>query len=260
MLSSNPVRASSGEQATAVDNSDLVTQSFGFDHVVCREEDRHAAVGHESSQALAHGFRRKYVEPCSRLVQDQQVGRVYEGPGEGQLLAHAAAPFDRPLRAPLPQADPFEKLLDPRAPRVGIELPHSTVEVQIFLCRQSLVQARVVEQSAGALADRRRILGRIRAENSSGTARGTQKAEEQPDRGRLSSPVRPQEAEDRTSRNLEAQRIQGSNRLEVPCQFMGLNRCLLQMNALVLGMDPGGYDGARPVSRPSVNRAAVSSS
>jgi hypothetical protein len=61
----------------------------GFIHEVCRDEDRHTLIARQVDQQFPKPVTRQRIDARSRFVEDQHLGLVDDGDGEGEPLADA---------------------------------------------------------------------------------------------------------------------------------------------------------------------------
>src|SRR5262245_49331433 len=80
------VGAALGEDALALDERDGVAQLFRFPHVVGREDDGGAPLAPQLGDLRADADRHVGIEPERRLVEEEHLGLVEQGLGEGQPL------------------------------------------------------------------------------------------------------------------------------------------------------------------------------
>nr|BFF16361.1 hypothetical protein GCM10025699_76640 [Microbacterium flavescens] len=76
------------------------------------EQDRHAVLVVDPPQQVEHLARRLRVEGAGRLVRDEHVGAVRQGPGDADALLLAARELGGVLEGLVRETDEVEQLLD----------------------------------------------------------------------------------------------------------------------------------------------------
>ncbi len=141
------------DQLAFADHCYPSAQPLRFLHVVCGEEDRYPFLGGEGGQVLPHCGCRHDIEAGSRFIQEDQGRAVKHGAGQGQLLLHALTPFAGLFFASIPHTHVSEELLYAGTAIGGWDSPDSAVELEVVLGAQLFIDARVLEQCAGAGPD-----------------------------------------------------------------------------------------------------------
>jgi len=136
-------------------------------------------------------------------------------PSQGEPLLHALAPGTDDVVATLPEVPAREQLSRANIEPVILHAARPCVERQVLERREFLVEARLIEQDANALADVDGIVGRIVAKNGSRNACRLHEAEQKVEGRRLAGSVRSDEAEDRSGGNRQAQCVQRPQAREV---------------------------------------------
>ena len=104
------------DEAAGREDADPVADRLDLVEEVAREQDREAALVDEPPQQLEDLDHAERVDRGGRLVEDEQVGRLDEGVGDAEPLAHAArVGLDRVVGA-IGEADLREDLVDRRSP------------------------------------------------------------------------------------------------------------------------------------------------
>ncbi len=97
------------------------------------QENGHPLTSRQRCQVVAYLYSGLDVEPCCRLIEEDQAWPVQQGPGQGQLLFHPPAPLLDRIPPPLPQPDVAEQFLDPRLTFCPGHAPRPPIELQVIL-------------------------------------------------------------------------------------------------------------------------------
>ena len=139
------------------------------------------------------------VEPVERLVEEQQVGVVEEGPAEREPLEHAAGVGRGPLVPHAPEPEALEHRTGPLAPLGhAVEPP---VEVEVLERRQLPVDERLVGEEAD------RATRRVDLEL---TVRRRREPRAQAKKRRLPGAVRPGHEHESAARHLEVEPVENA--------------------------------------------------
>jgi hypothetical protein len=159
----------------------------------------------ESASPLADLVDARGVEPVGGLVEDQQVGVLEQGPGDGQPLLHAEGVGAEAVPAPRAETHLVQHLRHPgrrRADPLGEE--------------GEVLAPRERGEEPGLLDDRADPADHLGQRPRNGlveephlTRVGADQPEQHPDRRRLARAVGPEEAVDAAARHLEVQSFHG---------------------------------------------------
>jgi Tol biopolymer transport system component len=152
------------------------------------------------------------VEPVERLVEQQQVGVVEEGPGEREPLEHATREGRDPLVARAPEPEALEHRARPLAPiRQSVE---PAIEVEVLERRQLAVDEGLVAEKPD------RTAGGVDFEL---TVRRRVEPGAEPQQGRFPRAVGPGHEHEPAARHLEIERFEDALVTEALRQFPGAN-------------------------------------
>ena len=176
------------DHAAAADHDQVVGGERHLAHQVRRDEHR-PSLGREPLQQVAHPVDALRVEPVDRLVEHHRVRVAEERRGDPEPLAHPERELARALLRDLVEPDEVDQLVD-AALRDAVRLGERE---QVVVGRAAGVDGARLEQRAD-LVQRRRVVAVVLAVDRHVARGGGVEPEDQPHRGRLPGPVRPEEA------------------------------------------------------------------
>ena len=100
------------DEAARGEDPDPVADRLDLGQQVAREHDRQAALVDQPAQQVEDLDDADRVDRRRRLVEDQQVGRLDQGVGDAEPLAHAARVGVDPVVGAVGQPDLLEDLVD----------------------------------------------------------------------------------------------------------------------------------------------------
>ncbi|GAB4007892.1 hypothetical protein GCM10029992_62820 [Glycomyces albus] len=203
-------RGAGGDDPALVHDHEAVAELLGLVHVVGGQQDRHALLL-ELEQALPHQVAGLRVQAGGGLVEEDQVGLVDQGPGDGQAALHAAGEVvDLVVRAAreLHELEQFGRAGPGLAP-LDAEVPG--VDGEVLEDREHVVEGVVLRHDAEAGADGRPVAARVEAEDLDLAAGGLGDAADHPHGGGLAGAVGAEEAECLSSPDLEVDPLTASN-------------------------------------------------
>ncbi len=206
------LRRVDGHDLPVVDDGDPVAV-LGLVHVVRGQEDGDVFPGLQVVDVLPDRRAGLRVQAHGRLVQEQHVRRVQQAAGDLQPPLHAARVGADQAVPAIPQPDHVEHLLHPRLHRRGRDGVQLRVEPEVLRPGQVVIQRGVLEHQPDVAAHRVPLADHVVAGHAGPPGgRPGQRAEDL-DGGGLPGPVRPQEAERLSRRDLE---VDAADRLDVP--------------------------------------------
>jgi hypothetical protein len=123
MLGDQPARAPFGDHPAMIHDRDPAAQALGLLHEV-RREDQRASLLCQLAQPLPDQVARLRVQPGSRLVHEEDLRVIDEGPRKRQAPLHPAR--ERPDRRVRPSVQ-AGKLQQPRNPGLDLRVLHAEV-------------------------------------------------------------------------------------------------------------------------------------
>ena len=190
-------------EPAAVDDQHAVDRLRDLGEHVARDEDR-APARRERAQEVAQPAHPLGVEPVRRLVEHEQLGIAQQRRGQPEPLPHSErvalhAPVLRRVELDQPQ-----HLVDPRVGNPG----RAGERAQVVAAGTAGVEVGRLEHRADA--QRRPLQPRVRlAEHERAPARRLREAEQHPQRRRLASAVRAEEAGHGAGVELEREPVNG---------------------------------------------------
>src|SRR5215468_3180135 len=165
------------------------------------DQDGHAVGGDLPDQA-ADLTGALWVQAVRRLVQDDQLAGLEQAGRYRQALLHAQRVRPVTLLGGAEQANPVQGRVDPGGGRARIGRPVGGVDPrQVGPAGQVRVEGRPLDQRANPRQDPGGRPGHRVAEQADAAPRRVDQAEQHPDRGGLSGPVRPEEPIHRSARD-----------------------------------------------------------
>src|SRR5450759_2706160 len=219
-----------GDDVPTVDDAYTVAERFGLGHLVGREHHGDAGFGQllDELSYRAGGLR---VQPEGRLVQEHHARLRQEGARDVYALLHARRESTAELVPPLPHAELLEPLLTAGTDVLLAHVVYASEEPQVFHRREAVIQ----DELLGDEADVPPGLGGLAHDVVTGdlgrTRRRARQRAEHPDGGRLAGAVRPEEPEDLTLWDVEADLVDGFELAEVLAQALYLYVELLLIHA-----------------------------
>ena len=196
-----------GDQLAVVDDRNPVAV-LGLVHVVRREEHRDPLAHAQLVDVTPDVTPGLWIEPDGRLVEEQNL----PASASARARSPAAASFRPRTCAPDPvpalgQLHHLEHRIQPRGDLRARHPVKLSVEPEILLSSQILIQGRILEDQADPATHAERVTGNIEPSHARRTRRRRQQGAEDRDRRRLAGPIRPQEAERFARSDREAHAI-----------------------------------------------------
>ena len=163
------------------------------------------------------------VEARGGLVEEEELGVVQQGPGQGDPLALSGGEAAGEVVASLGHAEPLEQLVDPPQ-GIGLAVAAQPGDVeQVLPGGQAVVEPGVLGEHAGAAADRVTFDGGVVAEHERAAAVGKQHPVEEPDGRGLAGAVGTEQGEHLPGLESEAETVDGQAGLEPAREPLGLD-------------------------------------
>jgi hypothetical protein len=194
-----------------VHDPDPVGERLGLVHVLRREQDGDAA-GAQLADAVPDEQPRLRVQPGGRLVQEQHLRVVHEGAGDHEALALPAGEEVDLVVGAVAQAQLLQERVGPAVALGGRDPEVRRVEEQVLLDGERPVRVGPLRDDGELAAGADRV-GRDVHARDGGPAPGELHAGgEDADGGGLAGAVRPEEPEDLTGGDGEADPVDGVDR------------------------------------------------
>ena len=178
-----------------VDDRDLLAQCLGFLHVVRGQQDR-LPLGVQHPQDVPEVGPGLRVEPCGRLVQEEHVRPVHQGPRDQQPLGLPAGQVGGHRLAPVREAEYLEQLLGPALGLAQAQAEEPATELQVLGHGQLHVERVVLGHHADPALHADRVGDHVHARHPCLTARRQDQRGEHADGGGLARAVRSQQPEE----------------------------------------------------------------
>ena len=199
-----------GDHEPVVDHRDPVGEAVGLVEVLRRQEDGRA-LRDESLDRLPEGDAAAQVEPCRRLVEEQDRWAGDERGAEVEPSPHAAGVrADEPL-ARVGQVEGLEQLGRALARDAAAEVVEPADHLQVLEAGQVLVHGRVLAGEPDPLSDPGRVADDVEACDARLAAVGLEQRGQDPDGGRLARAVRPEQPEDAPGLGVQVDAAQGDD-------------------------------------------------
>src|SRR5215204_6653787 len=145
MLFDQRPRRSFGDNQTPFHDDEPVTQPRGLLHVMGGEDEGLALI-RELAQAVPDEMAGLWVEPCSRLVEDDDLRVVEQGPGDEQTPLHPARELLDRRFCLLGELHEVEKLLRPPEYQLPGKVVVPAVDEQVLLYLELVVEVVLLRQ------------------------------------------------------------------------------------------------------------------
>ena len=129
--------------AASAEHCEAVTQTVQLAHLVTAEQHRHA-VPRERLRQPPHVTSTGWVQPCCRLVQQQQSGRAHQRRRDAQSLAHPGGVAGHAIARPINELDLGKRLVDAGTCIRFIQLGQ---HLQVRPPRQIRIEARILDEA-----------------------------------------------------------------------------------------------------------------
>ena len=179
-----PIRAALGDQATRVDDADLVGELVRLVEVLGGQHDC-GPVAHERTDRGPHLVPAARVEAGGRLVGEQHARREDEAGGEVQAPAHAPGVLLHRLAAGVGEAEVLEELIGPQLRLAAPEMIEAAEHHQVLAPAEDLVDGRVLPDQPDPPANLARLAHDVEPGNLGPLSIGPKQGGEDPHRGRL---------------------------------------------------------------------------
>ena len=246
-------RGVAGQDGPGVHQGDAVAAQ-GLVHEVSGDEDRDALAAGEVDQELPELVAGDGVDPGGGLIEQEHVGLVQNGDGQGQPLLE---PQGKLLRGGFEigaEAEPIDEFVDPGAGTVAGKVEDTGVELEVLTDRELAVEGEGLRHVADALA-RGQVVGVHGITEELGLALG---GGEEPGqhlhRGRLSAAVGAEETEDLAAADGEVDAVHGGEGAKPLGEVGGLD-CRLPP-----GVDAGGDLQGVATARRGARQSATNAS
>ena len=215
-------RRALGHQPPPVEDGQRVA-ALRLVHVVGRDEDRGAPLD-QREERLPEVAAALGIDGAGGLVEEQQLGLVDRGGGQGQALSLAARERPGALAGLLLQAVLAQQLARPllaAGSRQRMDLAH---EVEVLEDGQILVEREALGHVADRAAQAFRLLGDAEPQHFDLALARCEQAAQHADGGGLARSVRSQEAVDLRARNREIHVVDGHELAEAPGETVSGDR------------------------------------
>ena len=165
-------------------------------------------LGGQGAQEVEDVARGLGVEAGGGLVEEEDLGLVQQGAGEGHALALAGGEALHPVVGPVGDAEAGEQVVGLVVRRARRQAAHARHERHVLEGGEAVVEAGLLGHHTGALTDGVAVGGRVEAEDGGAAPVGHQQAVEQADGRGLARPVGAEEGDDLAGVDLEAQPIE----------------------------------------------------
>src|SRR5439155_22326684 len=204
------------------DDPDPVAEALRLVEVVRADHDRASGVA-ETADEVADVLGRGWIERARRLVEVDDLRLVEQGARDGYLLAHPLAESRNPPVPHLRELHDAEVVVD-RSPQGRAGQPvQPAVVAQVLAGRELVVQAGRLGQDAADGADAPRFGAKAHAVDPRGAGRRHHQTREHPNGGRLAGTIRPEQPEDLTVTDGEAQVLHRLERAEALAEALHLD-------------------------------------
>src|SRR5439155_10234767 len=204
------------------DDPDPVAEALRLVEVVRADHDRASGVA-ETADEVADVLGRGWIERARRLVEVDDLRLVEQGARDGYLLAHPLAESRNPPVPHLRELHDAEVVVD-RSPQGRAGQPvQPAVVAQVLAGRELVVQAGRLGQDAADGADAPRVGAKAHAVDPRGAGRRHHQTREHPNGSRLAGTIRPEQPEDLTVTDGEAQVLHRLERAEALAEALHLD-------------------------------------
>ena len=194
--------------------------TLGLVHVRRADDDGHS-LKQEVGQDVPELPPRDGIDAGGGFVEQQQIGLVDQGTGQGEFLLHTAGEPIGAAVAELGQAGEVQQALGPCAPLRSVHLVQVGEEGQVLIDAEVAVQAELLRHVADAGLDGLRLGAQVVAQHLGPAGGDIEQASQQAQRGGLARAVRPHQAKELTARHLQVETVHRAHTAEIPRQPLG---------------------------------------
>ncbi len=211
------LRSAEGDEFSAVDHGEPVAE-FGLVHVMGGQEEGDTEFSGQKADDFPEPFAGERIDAAGRFVEEEDVGQVDHGAGEGDPLFEADRQFVGHAVLEAGEADHVEEF---GGGEDGVVLfaVNTAVEFQVFMDFQVAVEGEFLRHVADPVFEAVSLAPDMITGDEGVAAGGVQNAEEHFDGGGFSGPVGAEEAEDFAGVDVEADVIDGGETAEIFGQF-----------------------------------------
>ena len=211
------------DHVAVVDHRDPLGELVGLLQVLRREQDGRPLVD-ELADHVPQLVAAEQVQAGRGLVQEQHRRPGHERGGDVEAPAHPAGiSAERPVGG-LVEAEALEQLRRPRRDLRRLHLGEQADQAEVLAAREVGVDRGELTGHPDHPPDRVGLLRDVVAEDARDPGVGLEHGGEDPDRGGLARAVGPQQAEDRTGRDLEVDPVQREHLAEALGEPLDLDR------------------------------------
>jgi hypothetical protein len=215
------VRPAEDDQPTPVQHGHAVGEPPGLPEEVGAEHDRPALFGSQPGDEPDHLAGRRGIQARGRLVEEQDLGSVEQGPGQSDPLPlPGREPVDPAVRE-VRERELVDEVVDPGRRLRGRQPPDAGREDEVLAGGEPVVQPGVLGQHPRALTNAVALDRGVEAEHPGSSRVGGQDAVEQADRGRLARPIGPEQRQHLARPDLEAEVVDRAVGAEGLAQALG---------------------------------------
>ena len=208
------VGGSQGDHGADVDHGDPVRELIGLFEVLGGEQQGGAFVL-QLTDEVPHVDPAPRVEARRRLVEEQDLRTPHQARGQVQPPAHAAGVRLRRTSRGIRQLEPRQDLLG-TTPRLRLrEVVQPSDELEVLEAGQVLVDRRALSREADPEPQLLGVAHGVQPVDLRSAAGGREQGGQDPDRGRLAGPVRPEQPEHRAGLDLEVDPLERLDVAEV---------------------------------------------
>src|SRR5215204_3452286 len=220
MLFDQRPRRSFGDDQTPFHDDEPVTQPRGLLHVM-GGEDEGLALFRQLAQPVPDEVAGLRVEPRSRLVEDDDLGVVEQGPGDEQAPLHPARELLDGRFGLLGELHELEKLLRPPEHQLAWKVEVPAVDEQVLLYLELVVEVVLLGDNPDAAFDLPLVVVDVETGDGELSTRRYYGPVYHLHGGRLPSPVRAQKTETLSTEDLEVDTL---DRLEARVALLQTSR------------------------------------
>src|SRR5690625_1403456 len=148
------------------------------------------------------------VETDGRFVQEQDAGVMDEGAGDLEPSFHSTGQLSDQAALPVRQLDDLQQLTDTAPAFRAWHAVHLSVELQVLVYSQAIIQAGLLEHDTQVPPSLQRLTDNVMARQPRGATVGLEDRTQDVDKGCLAGPVRAKQCEQLTLSHLHVYVIQ----------------------------------------------------
>ena len=221
------LRRAVGQYVTGVHHVNVRT-AFGLVHVGGTHHHAQLLIPHQLQQDLPQITTRQRIHPHAGLIQQQQFGRSHQGTGQAQFLFHAARKLAGGTRRETRQ---IRHRHQPGKAFAAHCLGHAmqiSVQVQVLLHAQILIQAKALRHVADAVLHGLGVSGHVQSQHMETALVRRQQPRHHPHQRSLARAIRPHQGRELPPGHRQRHPIQRHQRTPIrtgkaPGQALGAN-------------------------------------